>query len=164
MTAPRDEGTVYARVMDRRDEERRRRTSPTLVIREEEALLEDNPQGRIRWYLHPELPEACFDTTVFYRYEIPPHSATGKQLVQGNLVSFVVSGHGYSVVNDVRLEWESGDVIGLPPLKEGVVFQHFNESDEVALLVTAEPNWRGVFDVDLGSGFEQLEPRPEEGY
>jgi len=43
-----------------------------------------------------------------------------------------------------------------------VVHQHFNiDATQAAKLLVAEPNWVDVWGVDIGSGFEMLEPAPE---
>jgi hypothetical protein len=67
------------------------------------------------------------------------------------------------MANGIEHPWETGDVIGIPPIDTGVEVQHFNDSDEVALLITAEPNYSDVFGIDMGSGFEQLEAAPPQG-
>jgi gentisate 1,2-dioxygenase len=156
--------TLLDDLFRRRDEQRAQRAGAMHTVRLEDAVLEDNEQGRMRWYLHPALGDRCIRSTIVFRYEIPPRSATGLQRFQGNQVSYVVSGHGRTLVNGVTHSWETADVIAIPVLPEGVEVQHFNDSDEVALLLAAEPNFIGAFSVDMGSGFEQLAPHPSEGY
>ena len=156
--------TLLDELFDKRDQQRARRATARLIVREEEAVLETNRHATMRWYVHPSFDDLIDWNTIVYRYEIPPHGATGKQHRQGNLVSFVISGYGYTEVNGVRHHWEAGDVIGLPPLNLGLEFQHVNESDETAMLITAEPNLYDILGVDMGTGFEQLEdvrPPPE---
>lgn len=155
-----DDGTLLGALFARRDRERRERVGSRLSIIEADARYEKNAQGAMRWYLHPDMPGACIDSMIVYRYEIPPHGATGRQRVQGNVVSYVLTGFGHTVVNDVTHDWEAGDVIAFPPLMRGIEFQHFNDSSEEVQLITAEPNLVGVYGVDLGSGFEQLEDAP----
>lgn len=155
---------LLARLLERRDQERAALAGAMLTVPEEQAVLEDSAQGRIRWYLHPDLPGRCIRSTLAYRYEIPPRSATGRQRIQGNVVSFVISGFGRTEVNGVEHPWDAGDVIAIPPLRDGSTVRHFNDSEEEALLITAEPNLLDAFGVDMGSGFEQLEPHPPERY
>lgn len=155
--------TFLDEVFARRDRERARDRAGLINVTEDDALLETNRHATMRWYLHPDLPGRRIRSTIAYRYEIPPGGATGKQRVQGNIISFVVSGHGRTVVDGVEHEWAAGDVIGLPPRRDGLVVQHFNDSDEVAMLMTAEPNYLDAFGVDLGCGFEQIEDAPNNG-
>ena len=154
--------TFFDQILERRDRERVRDRAGAVKISAAEALLETNRQGTMRWYMHPDLPGSCMRSSIVYRYEIPPGGATGKQRVQGNIVSFVVQGSGRTVVNGVEHPWGQGDVIGIPPVQNGIVFQHFNDSDVEAQLITCEPNFLDTFSVDMGSGFEQLEDAPTE--
>lgn len=162
MATSRDE-TFFDRVLRRRDREREQRKGGALKISAADAPVETNRHGTMRWYLHPDIPGAAIKSTIVYRYEIPPGGATGKQRHQGNVVSHVVQGHGRTVVDGREHHWAAGDVINLPPLRDGVVYQHFNDSDVEALLITAEPNYLDVFGVDGGSGLEQLEDVPAPG-
>ncbi|MEV6925201.1 hypothetical protein AB0M46_11955 [Dactylosporangium sp. NPDC051485] len=159
MTAP---TTIFDKLLARRDAERAARTGRKLKISEDEAVLETNRHGTMRWYLYPGSPHAS-NSLIFCRYEIPPGSRTGKQRLQGNLVAFALTGYGRAVVDGKEHAWEATDLIALPPLEEGHEFQVFNDSDEVAKLLVVEPNMIDLFGVDRGSGFEQLEDAPEEG-
>jgi quercetin dioxygenase-like cupin family protein len=152
--------TFFDRVLERRDRERTRDRSGTVKISAADALLETNRQGTMRWYQHPDIEGSCMRSSIVYRYEIAPGGGTGKQRVQGNVVSFVIQGSGHTVVNGTSHEWGPGDVIGIPPVQNGIVVQHFNTSDEEAQLITVEPNYYDSFSVDMGSGFEQLEDAP----
>lgn len=152
--------TLFDQLLAKRDEQRARREDARLIVREEAAVLETNRHATMRWYVHPSFDDLIDGNTIVYRYEIPPYGSTGRQHRQGNVVSLVLSGHGYTVVNGVQHQWEAGDVIGLPTLPNGIEFQHVNESDEAAMLITAEPNLFDVLGVDMGVGFEQLEDAP----
>lgn len=152
--------TLLDRFIEQRDRDRERLAAASTKVAEEDALFEENAHAPTRWYLHPMLPGRCINSTIVYRYELPPHSMTGLQRVQGNIMMYVISGYGRSEVDGVSHEWEAGDVIAIPPLMNGLRVRHENLSDEVAMLIAAEPNYIETFGVDLGSGFEQLEPRP----
>lgn len=158
-----EDRTLLDSLLERRDHERERLQGAKLSIAEEDAILEVNANGTMRWYLHPHVSGACINSMIVYRHEIPPGGSTGKQRVQGNLVSYVVQGSGRTVLDGVEHTWEAGDVIGIPPRLLGVTIQHHNDSDVVAYLITAEPNLIDAFGVDMGSGFEQLEAAPSEG-
>jgi quercetin dioxygenase-like cupin family protein len=161
--APEVSGSLLDELFALRDAQNAERKTGRLLVREEEATLETNRQGTMRWYIHPSFTGLVDHNTLFYRYEIPPHSATGRQHRQGNVVSYVITGHGYTEVDGVRHDWEAGDVIGLPPRVQGLTFQHVNLSDETALLVTAEPNLYQALGVEMGAGYEQLADAPEAG-
>ncbi len=146
-----------------KDEQNRARKVGRLIVREEEATLETNRHSTMRWYVHPSFTDLVDHNTLFYRYEIPPMSATGVQHRQGNMVSYVLSGHGYTEVDGVRHSWEAGDVIGLPPRVFGLTYRHVNESNEIAKLVTAEPNLYEALGVEMGAGYNQVSDAPPTG-
>ncbi|CAB4690692.1 MAG: cupin domain-containing protein [Actinobacteria bacterium] len=146
-----------------RDEQNKARKAGRLIVREEEATLETNRHSTMRWYVHPSFTDLVDHNTLFYRYEIPPMSATGVQHRQGNMVSYVLSGYGYTEVDGVRHPWEAGDVIGLPPRVFGLTYRHVNESNEIAKLVTAEPNLYEALGVEMGAGYNQVSDAPRTG-
>jgi hypothetical protein len=154
--------SILDQIVQRRDEERQLRTGWKLCIGEDDAVLEHNRQGTMRWYLYPGDGSAS-NSLIFYRYEIPPHSHTGKQLVQGNLIAFPLNGYGRVLITDREHAWSAEDLIALPPLTEGHEFQIFNDSDETAKVLVCQPNFHDLFGIDQGSGFEQLEDAPQEG-
>lgn len=150
--------TLLDQLLKRRDEERVTMAGGKVIVREEDALLEENAEGTIRWYMHPEIEGACIKSMIAYRHEIPPHSHSGKQKHQGYVGGYFQAGFGRIVVNGVSHEWEAGDVLGLPSLQEGLVVQFFNDSDDLAKIMCVQPNYIDIYGVDRGSGFEQLEP------
>src|SRR6478672_4725762 len=113
------EPTFFDHLIERRDTERRERANGVLKVSARDAVFEHNRHAPMRWYLHPDIPGAAISSTIVYRYELPPRSSTGKQLHQGNIVSFVIQGHGRTVVNGEEHAWAEGDVINLPPLRDG---------------------------------------------
>ncbi len=85
------------------------------------------------------------------------------QLHQGGRVHVVWEGRGYTMVDGVRHNWETGDVIMLPVKPEGTTHQHFNaDPDRPVRLLVAEGNLFDALGVDLGSGFDQLAIAPED--
>ncbi|MEA2657442.1 MAG: hypothetical protein QOF64_20, partial [Candidatus Binatota bacterium] len=99
---------------------------------------------------------------MFYVQEIPGGSRSGKQLHQGGRFHYVLEGKGSTVIDGVRHDWEENEIILLPLSSHGVVHQHYNsDPSKPARLLVSEPNWVHVWGVDLGSGFEMLEPAPE---
>jgi gentisate 1,2-dioxygenase len=154
--------TRYDELIELRDQERERIAKSTVCIKEKELPWETNPQGIMKWYMHPNISSASHRFVVFYAQEIPPGSRSGKQKCQGGVVFVVAQGSGYSILDGVRHEWKQDDVLQIPIKAEGVIFQHFNAStDEPALLIAAEPNLVAATGVDRGCGFEQLESAPE---
>ena len=67
-----------------------------------------------------------------------------------------------TIIDGVRHNWEKDDSILLPIKSHGVEHQHINaDPNNPAKLLVSEANWVNVWGVDLGSGFEMIEPAPE---
>lgn len=96
-----------------------------IVIKKSEREWDVSAQGRLLWYLHPELyRDTPLGDCVFFLHDIRTHS--GKHTHQGGLVIFVVEGKGWTVIDGERHDWEAGDLILLPIKPGGVEHQHFN--------------------------------------
>ena len=152
----------YDELIRLRDEERKRIEKSTMLMKGKELPLEVNPQGLMKWYMHPANDETAHKALIICVQEIPPGSKSGKQKYQGGMVIFVIQGEGHSVIDGKEYPWKANDIVQLPLRPDGVIFQHFNDSSkETAKFICVEPNLVGALGVDRGSGFEQLEPAPE---
>lgn len=152
----------YDELIRLRDEERKRIENSTMLVKGKDLPLELNPQGLMKWYMHPANDETAHKALIICVQEIPPNSKSGKQKYQGGMVIYVIHGQGYTVIDGKEYPWKEADIIQLPLRPDGVIFQHFNSSSkETAKLICVEPNLVGALGVDRGSGFEQLEPAPE---
>jgi hypothetical protein len=161
VTRPR-ELTKYQELIELRDKERARIASSSVCVKGRDLPLEVNPQGMLKWYMHPNIDSTAHKFIMFYTQEIPPASRSGKQRTQGGIVLVVVEGSGYTVIDGQRYDWKQNDVVQLPIKPDGVIFQHFNASEKTrALLIAAEPNLIATTGVDRACGFEQLEAAPE---
>jgi gentisate 1,2-dioxygenase len=152
----------YQQLIQTRDDERRRIAAAGVCVKGAELPWEVNPQGVMKWYMHPEIDSTAHKFLIFYAEEIPAGSRSGKQRCQGGMVIVAVEGAGYTVIDGERYDWKKGDLFQLPIKPDGVVFQHFNKSEkEAAVLLAAEPNLVATTGVDRACGFEQLEQAPE---
>jgi len=153
---------LYEELIRLRDQQRENKKRSIFLVRGDEIPWEINPQGKMKWYLHPAFEHTVLQTLVVYLQEIPPGSSSGKQKYQGGTVIYVVEGRGHTVIDDESYSWERDDVVQLPIRPDGIVYQHFNDDpEEPAQLICAEPNLVHALGVDRGSGFEQLSPAPE---
>ena len=125
-----------------------------------EVEWEWNPQGKMKWYLHPSLRDRS-QTLLFYIQQLPEGSRSGRQRHQGGKVMFILEGSGHSQIGERIVNWEKYDYIAFPRLREGIVVQHFNDSQKPARFIIAEPNFYPILGVDMGAGLEQLENAPE---
>jgi len=156
--------TLFDALLRLRDEQREEFKRARMVIQAKTVPVEINPMGLFRWYVHPQMNNVGCRAQIFYVQELPPGSRSGKQLHQGGRFHYVLEGKGRTVIDGTEHEWEKDDVILLPVKSHGVVHQHFNDDPvKPAKLIVTEPNWVDVWGVDLGSGFEMLEPAPEYG-
>ncbi len=145
-----------------RDEQRANMKDAVQVVRGDELPQEVNPQGLMRWYLHPAIKDTVLQTFVFYEQEIPPGSRTGRLRFQGGQVVIILEGSGYTMLDGVKHSWSKDDVLNLPIRGPGIIVQHFNDDpNRPAKFIAVEANWLACTTVDRGSGFEQLEDAPE---
>jgi len=145
-----------------RDEYRERTAKGMVVVKGNQLPWERNRQGIMRWYLHPSIKDTAINSLIFYVQEIPPGSRSGKLKRPGGQIIYIWKGRGHSIINNVRYDWEAGDLLNLPLLTDGVEVQHFNDDpQEPARLVCAEVNTVDMLGVDRGPGFEQLEDSPD---
>ena len=153
---------LYDELIKLRDQERERRKKSILVVNGDKLPWETNPQGKMKWYLHPAIDDTVIRNLIVYLQEIPPGSFSGKLKCQGGVIIYVLEGRGHTVIDDVTYPWETEDVVQLPIRPNGIVFQHFNDDPNQAVqLICAEPNLVPVLGVDRGSGFEQLSEASE---
>ena len=149
---------LYRATLRARDRQRRLKARAPLVVRGDARPWERNPQGLMRWYLHPAMRRRALSNLTVWVQEIPPGGRSGKQKIQGGGVVFVWKGRGRTVISGVSHASLPESLLQLPVRPGGIVFQHFNlDKKPNALLVFADPDHQGLLGVDLGSGFEQLE-------
>lgn len=157
--------TRWDELIELRDQQREQLKHSRVVVHFDELPWEINPQGKMKWYLHPGIKDTAHHESIIYMQEIPPGSRSGKLIHQGGTAFYVWKGKGYSIINDERFDWEEEDLILLPVSirwDEGVTYQHFNaDPKEPALLLASAPNVWDSMGVDLGIGLEQLETCPE---
>jgi gentisate 1,2-dioxygenase len=144
--------------LDRATGERTRKATGRTVIERDELPAEETPFGTVRWYMHPTIPDLADQALYFFELELPPHRASGVLVHQGSMVHLVVAGHGHSIINDVRHEWTTLDVIGVPAIDHGVTLQHFNESDEPARILVTFPNHDSALGPALGADMRIVKP------
>lgn len=153
--------TLWDSYIRRSREERTRKQTGQSVVSRDELEPELTPFGFLRWYMHPDLEHVVDRALYFFELEIPGASRSGKLRHQGGLVHLVVEGHGHTIFRDERYDWEALDVIAIPPDKDGVTFQHFNDGSTPSRLVVAFPNYDSPLGPELGVDMDVVEPAPE---
>ena len=165
--APRTQSaaTLYDALIEMRDVQRELRQSGNNCVRAGGRLpWEVNKHGVLRWYLHPLLLYTALRNFSAYLQCIPPGSRSGRQKHPGDKAFFFLAGKGHTLVDAERYDWGAEDLLILPIRPDGVTYQHFNDDPSApAFLFACEPNLAFLFDLDRGSGFEELEDAPEFG-
>ncbi|HXQ53033.1 MAG TPA: hypothetical protein VN802_18220 [Stellaceae bacterium] len=146
-----------------RDRQRRLQRNGAWIIKGKDLPWERNDQGRMQWYLHPAIEGTAIRSMMFFRQEIAPRSRSGVQKSPGGSIIYIVKGRGYTLLDDVRHDWEAEDVVNIPIRADGVMVQHVNlDPEEPVILIQAELNLADILGVDRGSALEQIEKAPEE--
>jgi hypothetical protein len=138
-----------------------RKVDAKCVIVRENLDPELTPFGFVRWYMHPLLDEPVSHAMYFLELEVPAGSRSGRLRHQGSIVNLFVEGEGYTVVDGVRYDWVTEDVVAIPAKPDGVEFQHFAADGGPVRIVIAWPNHDSSFGTGLGVDLAVLEPAPE---
>ena len=151
----------FDELMELRDKQRERRKG-IFVLKGSEIPLENNRHGLMQWYMHPNMTDVSLNTKIFYVQHIPPGSKSGRQHHPGGKIFYFWKGRGHTIMDGVRYSWVAGELIQLPLRREGVTYQHFNDSDdEEAHVVAIEPNFTEALGLDKGSSYEEIEDSPD---
>lgn len=151
----------FDELMALRDKQRERQKG-IFVIKGEEIPIETNRHGLMQWYMHPNLTDVSLNTKLVYVQHIPPGSKSGRQHHPGGKIFFFWQGRGRTVLDGQVYHWIAGELIQLPLRREGVNYQHFNDSaDEEALILAVEPNYVDALGLDKGSSYEEIEDSPD---
>ncbi len=119
---------VYEIMMKENEERNKRMRSGRKVVKGSSLPFQLSRQGTIRHYTSDSIKDTASDKWSIFVHEVKTHS--GKHKHQGGLNIFVLKGSGYTTMDDVRYDWDAGDLICLPVKKGGVVHQHFNKDNK----------------------------------
>lgn len=121
---------TYDRFLAKQQARLKRAASGNIVIKRDAMLLETSRQGFLRWYLNSqEDPDDVTSASAAQDWDVFVHEVrtqSGMHRHQGGLVIYVISGVGYTIVENRRLDWKAGDLLLLPVMPGGVAHQHFN--------------------------------------
>jgi gentisate 1,2-dioxygenase len=143
-------------------EKQRERSKGLFVVKGSDIPVENNRHGLMQWYMHPNLTDVSLNTKLFYVQHIPPGSKSGRQHHPGGKIFYFWEGKGHTVLDGVRYDWVAGELLQLPLRREGVTYQHFNDSDDVtAMILAVEANFVDALGLDKGSRYEEIENSPD---
>ena len=162
MTEEQSGRDLWGELFEMRDHQRERAKNSVWLVKGDELEWQNNAQGIMRWYMHPNLDAPCISTLNIFVQEIPPGSRSGRMQYPGNMVLFIIEGEGHTVIDGQKHHWTKHDVVQIPVKPNGVVFQHFNDSpDNPVRFVCAEPNAVHSAGIDRHGSFDQLEKSPD---
>ena len=165
-------GSFYAQDLVDAREQRRLLAEASHVIRAEEQIWEDSPQGRLKHVAHPKLSANVTDIEAYIQ-ELAPDGRSGKHRHMAEEFVFVLEGRGYSLHWDVqaevgetyrwrpdveakRFDWEAGDWMYVPV---NTIHQHFNADPAAPARFIAATN--RIYKMIGYSRVDQLENAPE---
>lgn len=119
---------VYEIMMREVKERNERLAKGRKVVKGKSIPFQMNRQGIIRHYLSDSIKDTALDKWAIFVHEVRTHS--GRHKHPGGLNIFVLDGKGYTVIDGVRFDWGTGDLICLPIKSGGVEHQHFNLEDK----------------------------------
>lgn len=147
------------------EEERTRDAASPKIIKANEMVWEDSPQGHIKHIARTEMNPHDKDVDAYIQ-EIAPGKKSGKHRHMAEEMMFILEGQGYSLHWDVdtvisdrmgwdvsqeaqRFDWEAGDWVFVPV---NTVHQHFNsgKKDVVRFLSASSRlfKWLGLNDLE----------------
>ncbi|MFQ5682671.1 MAG: cupin domain-containing protein [Candidatus Binatia bacterium] len=129
-----------------------------ILVKDEERPWENTRQGRIRYFLHPDMyPDTALQEWRVFSQEI--RSQSGKHRHQGGVSIYILEGKGYTIADGKRFDWVKGDLLTLPVKPGGVEHQHFNTSPD------GSSRWIAFVYLPLGNHvglhLQQVEVSPE---
>lgn len=150
------EDNPYEAQLRRIDDLTRRALEGKVVIRGNERPWVTNRQGRLKFFVtrsQTDMVPCPFDLFI---HDVQTHS--GKHTHQGGLAIYVLEGHGNTVIDGKRVDWEKGDLILLPIKPGGVEHQHFNS--EIGKPARWLAFYYSHYEEVLGNLFRQNEESP----
>ncbi len=139
--------------------ERQRATlHPPALIRRADLPVDRNGFGELRWYVHPAAPGFAGTAPMFvFTQRLDPGQESDRLTTPGNGYMYVLAGEPTIEVDDDAFTCERGDIVCLPPRRNGVTVG-VRAGREEARIVVALANLSGLVGVAMGADLA-LRPR-----
>ncbi len=119
---------LYFQQLAYAQEEEKRRRAGKVLVKGKELRFGSTPMGRVAYAVEPRLGyHVKLLSTLFA--EIPAGKRSGAHRHIYEETNYVLSGQGYSIIEDQRYEWKKGDTMVIPVF---AWHQHFNTGKETA--------------------------------
>jgi gentisate 1,2-dioxygenase len=139
--------------------ERQRRTlHPPALIRRADLPVDRNGFGELRWYVHPAAPGfAGTAPMLVFTQRLDPGQETDVLTTPGNGFMYVIAGDPTVQVDDESFVCARGDIVCLPPRRNGLAIA-VRAGREESRIVVSLANLIGLAGVAMGADFA-LRPR-----
>jgi gentisate 1,2-dioxygenase len=109
-------------------EEENRRRAGKVLVKGKDIRFEKSRMGRIAYLIDPRIGFHVKQIATLMA-EIPPGGRSGAHRHLYEEINYILSGTGYSIIEDRRYEWKAGDALSIPMFGW---HQHFNTGDKTA--------------------------------
>lgn len=119
---------IYFQQLSFAQEEEKRRRGGKVVAKWKELRWGSTPMGRVAYAVDPLLGFHVKLLGSLFA-EIPPQKRSGAHRHIYEETNYILSGEGYSIIEDQRYDWRKGDTLVIPVF---AWHQHFNTGGETA--------------------------------
>lgn len=119
---------LYFEQLSYAEEEEKRRRAGKVLVKGKELRFGSTPMGRVAYAVDPRLGfHVKLLSTLFAEVSPGKHSGAHRHIYEET--DYILSGEGYSIIEDQRYEWKKGDTLVIPVF---AWHQHFNTGKEPA--------------------------------
>ncbi len=137
-------GSFYERELALADESETEREAATKLTRFADLTLRVSPRGtRTALLVDGSLGHKTSGLSMAM-FQIPPGKGQAKHRHPGEAILYIVDGRGYSVIEDQRHDWETGDAV---LVHQYCWHQHFNADPDHPAVVIRMHMWESIIEM-----------------
>ncbi|HYK97234.1 MAG TPA: hypothetical protein VEU77_02460 [Candidatus Acidoferrales bacterium] len=149
---------TLAGLIELRDRQRETLHPPAL-IRRADLPVDKNGFGELRWYVHPAAPGFAGTAPMFvFTQRLEPRQESELLTMPGNGYAYVLAGRPIIDVDDESFATERGDIVCLPPRRNGITVG-VRAGGEETRIVFSLANLSGLVGVAMGADYALRPPR-----
>jgi len=138
------EESFYERELMRSVQARAERAGTRRITRFQEVTFRVSPRGTRTSLLIDRSLGFRTSGLSMAMFQIPPGQAQARHRHPGEAILYVVQGRGYSIIDDRRQDWESGDAL---LVNRYCWHQHFNADPERPAIVIRMHMWESMIEI-----------------
>lgn len=132
-------------------ERQRRALHPPALIRRGDLRIDETAFGELRWYIHPASPGFAGTAPMFlFTQRLTAGRETDLLVTPGNGIMFVLQGDPAVEVDGVWYQCEKGDMVLVPPRRDGVTVG-VRAGRQESRIVVALANLSGLAGLAMGA-------------